>query len=348
MADNKKWFKVWVAILTDPDSAMGLWRRGLWVTLGLLIAQSGTGGSIEFEDEEALCDFVKYQDKRNTTLTNAAILGHIKSLPNVDIGQSDGKITVTFLNWRLYQADTTGASRQQRYRDRQKRNKSVTGGVTKWPKRRYKSRHGETTVTGPMFNNEDELSREGVTPNRDGVRREQEENKKRTTTEGVVVGEKGGKEKLRDQLITKGVSPGKAEELVNGFMPERITAVLRACTEQEPNKPGGWCVTALEESWNVEQKYAKGEKGVYGQPSAEESKERRQKEKTMREVMAEEQAAKAAIIGSMSADQWERLKIAAREALNKELPNLSKFSTSMIEHKALRLYEEMDRAKIAS
>lgn len=47
MADQKRWYKVWSSILTDPDfSLMPVADIGRWVLLGATIAQCGTNGTL--------------------------------------------------------------------------------------------------------------------------------------------------------------------------------------------------------------------------------------------------------------------------------------------------------------
>lgn len=118
MADLKRWFKVWTAILDDPGHVdLSLEDTGRWTRLGALTALAGRGGRL----------MVKPPAKRllqvlETDTIEAAKVA-IKRLPNVLIeeGKSDnGGFAVTWKNWNKYQADSTGYERLKRLRSKRR------------------------------------------------------------------------------------------------------------------------------------------------------------------------------------------------------------------------------------
>ena len=114
MADLKRWFKVWTAILDDPHHVdLSLEDVGRWTRLGAMTALSGKGGRLRVNAPAKRLLQVLETD----TLTDAKVV--IKRLPNVSIeeGEKDnGEFTVTWRNWTKYQADSTIAARVKRLR----------------------------------------------------------------------------------------------------------------------------------------------------------------------------------------------------------------------------------------
>ena len=52
MADNKRWFKVWTSILIDQHMmTLNMEDKGIWITLGALVAHNGEKGSLKIGKE---------------------------------------------------------------------------------------------------------------------------------------------------------------------------------------------------------------------------------------------------------------------------------------------------------
>ena len=114
MSDQKKWFKVWATITTDPHhSNMSLENVGRWTRLGALLVSVGDTGKLEITPPaKSLCALMECGDFN-------ALIEVLKLLPNVQIeeGQSDnGSFTVIMQNWFKYQVDSTGYERVKRSR----------------------------------------------------------------------------------------------------------------------------------------------------------------------------------------------------------------------------------------
>lgn len=114
MADNKRWFKVWGTILSDPCHAnMSLEDVGRWVRLGALIVQSGENGTIEISPPANV--FLALFNVPDFDALESAL----NVLPNVCVRREksdNGKITVIMENWIKYQCDSTVYERLKRYR----------------------------------------------------------------------------------------------------------------------------------------------------------------------------------------------------------------------------------------
>jgi len=114
MSDHKKWFKVWMSILTDPHFINLTPKQvGRWTRLGALICQQGNDGKLTIKSPsktyQEWFDVVSFDD----------LIMCIKELPNVQIDPpkyDNGEYTVIMLNWRKYQLDSTGYERLKRSR----------------------------------------------------------------------------------------------------------------------------------------------------------------------------------------------------------------------------------------
>jgi len=117
MADNKRWFKVWTAILSDPDfDDLPNDVIGVWVRLGALVAKHGEKGKITVTNtqfEKRINYPINDIEKLNLRLTqiNVAIQTH-----------DNGTTSVIFTNWLKYQVDSTGYERLKRFRENQNDN----------------------------------------------------------------------------------------------------------------------------------------------------------------------------------------------------------------------------------
>lgn len=110
MADQKRWFKVWTSLLVDMD-AMPAADVGHWVRLGCRIALVGTRGSVVFDSWSHVATFFRVTVPRSHDL--------LQRLPGVVV-DDNGKVTVTMLNWKRYQEDSTAAERMKRLRSKKR------------------------------------------------------------------------------------------------------------------------------------------------------------------------------------------------------------------------------------
>lgn len=123
MADQKKWFKVWMSILTDPHFINLTPKQvGRWTRLGALICQQGNDGKLLIKPPSKT-----YQEWFDVESFSDLIMC-IKELPNVQIDPpkyDNGEHTVIMLNWRKYQLDSTGYERlkRSRYKRREREEK---------------------------------------------------------------------------------------------------------------------------------------------------------------------------------------------------------------------------------
>ncbi len=107
MSDQKKWFKVWNSILTDPSFLdLPIEQIGRWTLLGALISLHGENGQITLS-HDALCKLLRVQNDNGLMLPNVAFKRD----------ESDnGMITVIMKNWLKYQLDSTGYERLKKFR----------------------------------------------------------------------------------------------------------------------------------------------------------------------------------------------------------------------------------------
>ena len=120
MADNKRWFKVWSTILSDPHhSGMSLAQVGLWARLGALMVQSGKNGKLTIKPpSQVVLTLFAGTDWES-------VKGALKLLPNVHIEEGkidNGEFSVIIRNWSKYQCDSTVYSRIKEFRKRQNDN----------------------------------------------------------------------------------------------------------------------------------------------------------------------------------------------------------------------------------
>jgi hypothetical protein len=112
MADQKRWFKVWNSILTDPSFLdLPLEQIGRWTLLGALISLHGENGQIKLT-ESSLKNILRIN---NGTITETSL----SSLPNLMMMRDDddnGKFSVIMKNWGKYQLDSTGYERLKKFR----------------------------------------------------------------------------------------------------------------------------------------------------------------------------------------------------------------------------------------
>jgi hypothetical protein len=114
MADQKRWFKVWVTLLIDMDNLSDE-LIGQWTRLGCRIAAVGTNGTVTFDTWDHLARFLR------VTVDRAH--GVFIALPSIEIVESknrDGRVSVTMKNWHKYQEDSTAASRMRALRSKKR------------------------------------------------------------------------------------------------------------------------------------------------------------------------------------------------------------------------------------
>ncbi len=120
MSDNKRWFKVWNSMLTDPTFMITpLDNIGRWVLLGALMSLHGKNGTLHIE-EESLKNILRM--KNDNADDNKMITLALKNVSFMRDKNDNGKIIVTMKNWSKYQKDSTGYERVKRFRERLKDN----------------------------------------------------------------------------------------------------------------------------------------------------------------------------------------------------------------------------------
>ena len=107
MSDQKKWFKVWNSILTDPSFLdLPVEQVGRWTLLGALISLHGENGKITLS-KDSLYKLLRVKNDNGLMLPNVVF----------EEGQGDnGTITVIMKNWLKYQLDSTGYKRLKKFR----------------------------------------------------------------------------------------------------------------------------------------------------------------------------------------------------------------------------------------
>ena len=118
MADQKRWFKVWVSILDDPHfQELSLEDIGRWTLLGALTAFVGTKGRLRTP--------AGARRLREALRMNGAdpLKEVIERLPSVSFeeGKKDNpERCVTWTHWQRYQRDSTVAERVKRLRSKRR------------------------------------------------------------------------------------------------------------------------------------------------------------------------------------------------------------------------------------
>ena len=118
MADQKRWFKVWVSILDDPHfQELSLEDIGRWTLLGAMTAFVGSAGHLASPNgSRRLREVLRVESEKG--LREA-----IERLPSVVIEEGkkrDDELSVTWQNWHKYQKDATAAQRMQSLRSKRR------------------------------------------------------------------------------------------------------------------------------------------------------------------------------------------------------------------------------------
>ena len=107
MGDQKRWFKVWGSILTDPTFlSLPLDTLGRWTLLGALMVTHGENGKLIIE-KDVLKHLLRSTNDNGLVFPNVVV----EEIPN-----DNSKVTVIMKNWLKYQLDSTGYERLKRYR----------------------------------------------------------------------------------------------------------------------------------------------------------------------------------------------------------------------------------------
>ncbi len=108
MGDNKRWFKVWNSILTDPSFMdLPLEQLGRWVLLGALLCLHGENGKITLS-KDSLYSLLRVKNDNGLVIPNTVF---------EECVEDNGKLTVTMKNWSKYQLDSTGYERLKKFRN---------------------------------------------------------------------------------------------------------------------------------------------------------------------------------------------------------------------------------------
>ncbi len=143
MADNKRWFKVWTSILTDPDMCdCHNDILGAWVRLGALVAQHGTRGKVKISRDHLTRTLHLFNSSESEL---KSVLERLKKL-NLSVVFRNGFYIVTFSKWHKYQVDNS-KNRVSKHRQ----NVTVQEEKRREEKRREKEKNkfrGNTRVKG--------------------------------------------------------------------------------------------------------------------------------------------------------------------------------------------------------
>ena len=118
MADQKRWFKVWVSILDDPHfQELPLEDIGRWALLGALTAFVGTRGRLRTPPTA--------RRLRETLRVNGStplklVLERLPSVLFEEGKNRDADCCVTWKNWLKYQRDATASERMKRLRSKRR------------------------------------------------------------------------------------------------------------------------------------------------------------------------------------------------------------------------------------
>lgn len=110
MADQARWFKLWVSAPSDDDlQRLEPCQRWAWAVFGCYTKLHGTHGTVAVSPRNVVL-------AAEMGVTVDALIPTIRSLPHVTVretGNHHGALTVTWNNWVKYQEDSTQAERQR-------------------------------------------------------------------------------------------------------------------------------------------------------------------------------------------------------------------------------------------
>ena len=125
MADQLRWWKLWVSVLTDENLANlpmdDCWR---WAMLGVWLRVHGEGGSaISRAPHEALASTFRLTSHGGSYGGRQAMARRVREiltrLPGVIVDEIPEGLRISMRNWRKYQEDSS-VQRTQAWRDRQR------------------------------------------------------------------------------------------------------------------------------------------------------------------------------------------------------------------------------------
>lgn len=146
MADQRKWFKVWTAILSDDDfdPSRGLISVGRFTMLGAYTALHGEKGVVEIMPDTL------FRITETHTLDELRCELAFKNVTFEEGKNRHGKITVTWAKWVKYQEDSTQAQRAHASRSK-KRREEMRGDE----KRREEIKESEPPAAAPVYKSVD-------------------------------------------------------------------------------------------------------------------------------------------------------------------------------------------------
>lgn len=130
MSDQKKWFKVWSSILTDPGfQNIRLEDVGRWTLLGCLICQQGENGKLVIIPPASGILFLFKVDTIENLKRVLLVLPNVQITPPLN---DNGNFIVSFRKWFKYQVDSTAYDRvkRSRYKRRGEEKRSLTSTST--------------------------------------------------------------------------------------------------------------------------------------------------------------------------------------------------------------------------
>ena len=134
MADQGRWFKLWLTAEDDPDLGnLSLENFARWCKLGMYIKAHGTEGTLKVN---APAMPLQHKFRCNSFENVCEILKHF---PNCAVTTDVTSVTVTWQNWKKYQGDNS-SERVARFRSR------VTVDVTPKKRREEKRRDKEEKI----------------------------------------------------------------------------------------------------------------------------------------------------------------------------------------------------------
>ena len=122
MSDQLKWLRLQCDAPFDPGiMALPPAIRWAWVATLCYVQVHGTIGSLTLPDTDAgLAGLMAATGIK----TRAALETCYVTVPNMRYIRSNGNVTVTFCKWKQYHGDTTNSSRQKRYREKRRSDRS--------------------------------------------------------------------------------------------------------------------------------------------------------------------------------------------------------------------------------
>ena len=110
MADQARWFKLWITAPADDDlQRLSPALRWAWAAFGCYTKVHGTRGAVRVSPGNVVL-------AAEMGVTVEALIPTLRMLPHVDVRETEnrhGELAVTWHNWTKYQEDSTQAERQK-------------------------------------------------------------------------------------------------------------------------------------------------------------------------------------------------------------------------------------------